>query len=116
MLAQRGGDIARPQPARKKAARDEHSPPSILVERKAGKRRLSFNEKHALDTLPGRIAALQADIERLRRQLDDPDLYARDAKAFADISAAMTVAQEGLIAAEETWLELEILREEIDGT
>jgi ATP-binding cassette subfamily F protein uup len=115
MLAQRGGDIARAQPARKKAARAERSPSSTHVERKAGKRRLSFNEKHALDTLPGRIAALQADIERLRRQLDDPDLYARDAMAFADISAAMTAAQEGLIAAEETWLELEILREEIDG-
>ena len=41
-------------------------------------RQLSFKEKHALETLPTRIEAVQADIARLQSELADPDLYVRD--------------------------------------
>ena len=115
MLAQRGGDLVRaPQPAAKRAAGSDKAAAPMRAA-KAGKRRLSFNEKHALDTLPGRIAALQADVARLQRRLDDRGLYARDPAAFAASSAALTAAQADLAAAEENWLQLEILREEIEG-
>ena len=87
---------------------DRAAPPPV-------KRRLSFHEKHALETLPDRIATLQADIRRLQRRLDEPDLYARDQKAFAEASNAFTAAQSELATAEEKWLVLEILREEIEG-
>ena len=36
------------------------------------KRKMSFKEKHALETLPGRIEALQGEIAALERRLDDP--------------------------------------------
>jgi ATP-binding cassette subfamily F protein uup len=61
------------------------------------------------------MAKLEADVKRLQAQLDDPALYARDRKAFEQATAAVAVAQEELAAAEEQWLELEILREEIGG-
>jgi ATP-binding cassette subfamily F protein uup len=102
----------RQTPPAKKTASGDKAPSRAP---KTGKRRLSFNEKHALDTLPGRITALTAEIATLQRQLDDPDLYARDPKAFARASAAVTEAQTALDAAEQNWLELEILREEIEG-
>jgi ATP-binding cassette subfamily F protein uup len=114
MLAQRGADIAgraAPQ-AKKPAARPEAPEPQRA---KTAKRRLNFNEKHALETLPKRIAALGAEIGRLQQHLADPALYARDAKAFADASAALAAAQTELADAEERWLELEILREEIES-
>jgi ATP-binding cassette subfamily F protein uup len=114
MLAQRGADIAgraAPQ-AKKPAARPETPEPQRA---KTAKRRLNFNEKHALETLPKRIAALGAEIGRLQQHLADPALYARDAKAFADASAALAAAQTELADAEERWLELEILREEIES-
>jgi ATP-binding cassette subfamily F protein uup len=109
MLAQRGADVVREQPRR---AVKEAKPPR---ETKAGKRRLSFNEKHALETLPREIALLQAKIRANQDLLADPGLYARDRKAFDEASAAIVAAQAELSAAEERWLELEILREEIDG-
>ena len=109
MLAQRGADVVREQPRR---AVKEAKPPR---ETKAGKRRLSFNEKHALETLPREIALLQAKIRANQNLLADPGLYARDRKAFDEVSAAIVAAQAELSAAEERWLELEILREEIDG-
>jgi ATP-binding cassette subfamily F protein uup len=82
---------------------------------KVGKRRLSFNDKHALETLPKHMAALQDSIRKLNEALADPGLYARDAKAFADKSAKLAAAQAEMAAAEEKWLALEILREEIEG-
>ena len=59
------------------------------------------------------MAALQSKIKALHGRLDEPELYARDRKAFDEASAALVAAQAELAAAEEKWLELEILREEI---
>src|SRR5262249_3812582 len=116
MLAQRGEDIAREttgKPARPRDAKPASAPSG--PEAKPGKRRLSFNEKYALETLPGEIAALQTKIRAAQEKLADPGLYARDRKAFDAISAGLVAAQDALAAAEDKWLELEILRETIDG-
>ena len=59
--------------------------------------------------------ALQEKIRAAQEKLADPGLYARDRKAFDEISAALVAAQTALAAAEDKWLELEILRETIDG-
>jgi ATP-binding cassette subfamily F protein uup len=42
-------------------------------------------------------------------------LYARDRQAFTQASEALSTAQSQLAAAEERWLELEMLREEIES-
>jgi ATP-binding cassette subfamily F protein uup len=113
MLAQRGSDVqhktAKALPtADAKPARAASSPTTT-------KRRLSFNEKHALETLPKTMAKLQQDIATLQTQLDDPTLFTRDRKTFDAASAAMAKAHSDLEAAEEKWLALEILREEIES-
>jgi ATP-binding cassette subfamily F protein uup len=113
MLAQRGADLKR---------QAQKSAPASEIERSAksapaaapGKRRLSFNEKHALETLPKSIAKLQTEIAKQQQHLDDPDLYARDRAAFDKASGALAKAQTELQLAEDRWLELEMLREEIE--
>jgi ABC transport system ATP-binding/permease protein len=116
MLAQRGADLARQRAARPKAARELPEPKaSAPTELRASKRRLSFHQKHALETLPKTMGELQAKVRTLHERLDDPGLYARDRKAFDATSAALAAAQMELAAAEERWLELEVLREEIEG-
>jgi ABC transport system ATP-binding/permease protein len=114
MLAQRGADLAREsvKPATQKEPKEAKAATS---EPRPAKRRLSFHEKHALETLPKTIAALQADIRKLDARLADPGLYARDRKAFDATSAALATAHAELATAEERWLELEMLREEIAG-
>ncbi len=116
MLAQRGADL------QEKAIKAGTSSDTSRTARSAGsspaataKRRLSFNEKHALETLPKTMAKLQADIAKQQKLLDDPELYAKDRKAFNAASAAIAKAQAELDAAEEKWLELEMLREEIES-
>ena len=58
---------------------------------------------------------LKTIIGKLQTRLADPDLYARDAKAFNDATAMLAKAQAEHDAQEERWLELEIQREEIEG-
>ena len=114
MLAQRGEDLKQ---AVKQADAEEKKVAAVsssAVPRQA-KRRLNFNEKHALETLPKTMKKLQADIAKQQQLLDDPKLYASDRKAFDTASAVLVKAQTELQQAEERWLELEILREELEG-
>ncbi|MCO5129019.1 MAG: ATP-binding cassette domain-containing protein [Xanthobacteraceae bacterium] len=111
MLAQRGADLQRSSfraDSKPAPATTTDAPPPQK------KRRLSFNEKHALETLPKTIEALQAEIAKHQKQLDDPSLYSRDRKTFDQASQAIASAHEKLSEAENKWLELEMLREEIE--
>ena len=81
----------------------------------AAKRKFNFAEKHALETLPKRIAQLEVEIAGLQKKLADPALYTRDPKAFADITAKLGKAERELSESEERWMELEILRQEISA-
>jgi ATP-binding cassette subfamily F protein uup len=113
MLMQRGEDLAR-LPVGKAVAKDKPAP-HAPADATARKRRLSFNEKHALETLPKTITGLQTKIHDLHQKLHDPDLYKRDRSGFDAASLALAEAEAELTAAEEKWLALEILREEIEG-
>ncbi len=79
------------------------------------KRKLSFHEKHALQTLPKTMEKLRSDLNRFAGVLEDAQLYARDPGQFERTSAALAKAQKELDAAEEEWLRLELLREELGG-
>ena len=68
--------------------------------------KLNFRDQHDLEKLPGRIAALEADIAAREAKLADPDLYARDAKAFERLTAEAAKLRTELEAAEERWLEV----------
>jgi len=113
MLAQRGGDLTR-EAVKAAPPAEEKKEAKAAAPSAAPKRRLNFNEKHALETLPKTMAKLQAEIAKQQKLLDDPDLYAKDRKKFDAASAAIAKAQEELAAAEDRWLELEVLREEIE--
>ena len=115
MLAQRGHGLAVEAAPAKPAAPVLKLPPKEATSATPSRRRLSFNEKHALETLPQHIAGLQSRIGELQRNLDDPNLYARDRNTFAETSNSLAAAQRELGEAEEKWLNLEILREEIEG-
>ena len=116
MLAQRGADLAGRRQARSKPAPSAGKTTVPVPETGAAKRKLSFHEKHALETLPKEIAARQARIRGLQQQLADPGLYARDRAAFMQTSVALASEQSELSAAEQKWLELEIRREDIEAS
>jgi ABC transport system ATP-binding/permease protein len=112
MLAQRGRGVEAKAETGDKDARVE-APKERPA--RAQKRKMNFSDKHDLEKLPGRITALEKRVAELTAQLSAPDLYARDPKKFAALSAELTQAQHDHAAAEERWLELEMLREEIEN-
>ncbi len=112
MVKQRGAAVGAPLNS---SATEQTKPKPAAVRQQpkpAAKRRLSFNEQHALAALPARIEALRSLREKLHALLGDAGLYARDPGQFAKATAALSKAEAELTAAEEEWLRLEMLREE----
>jgi ATP-binding cassette subfamily F protein uup len=108
MLAQRGTQEA-PAAAPRKPRAPAPAKPSAQPRGK-----MSFKDRHALETLPARIAALHEDIARLGSILADPALYKRDPQKFTATTEALTKAQSKLETAEEQWLTLELQRESLE--
>ncbi|MBO6519520.1 MAG: ATP-binding cassette domain-containing protein [Rhodospirillales bacterium] len=83
--------------------------------RNNAKQRMTFKDKHALETLPGRIAELETENARLQAKLADPSFFQRDAAGFDADSRKLADVSRELADAEEEWLRLEMLREEIES-
>ncbi|MBO9501079.1 ABC-F family ATP-binding cassette domain-containing protein [Brevundimonas sp. A19_0] len=69
--------------------------------------KLSFKDAHRLKEIEGLMETLPADIARHDATLADPDLYARDPKAFDRAMTNAARARAQLEAIEAEWLELE---------
>ncbi|MEI9992737.1 MAG: ATP-binding cassette domain-containing protein [Rhizomicrobium sp.] len=111
MLAQRGRGVEAKAEAKSAKAAEAKDRPRVAA---PAKRKMNFTDKHDLEKLPGRLSALEKRIGEVQAKLATPDFYARDPKAFATLSAELAQAQHDLAAGEERWLELEMLREEIE--
>ena len=115
MLAQRGGSKLEDRKARSKAETAEASPKAEQAAPKGPAKKLSFKQKFALDSLPKKIEAVTASIARLENNIADPAFYERDPVSFQKTIAALDKERTTLAALEEEWLELEMLREEMEG-
>jgi ATP-binding cassette subfamily F protein uup len=93
----------RPEPAKPAAKVPAREPRARTTAR------LSFNEQRALESLPGEIERLMAEIARAETELADP--AKRERHAIAGIAGRLAEARQKLTAAEERWLELEAKRE-----
>ena len=76
--------------------------------------KLSYKDQRELEQLPGIIARLEAEIEKLEAQLADPDFFRRDAAGFQKTSALLERARGAVASSEDRWLELEAMREEAE--
>jgi ATP-binding cassette subfamily F protein uup len=85
------------------------APPSPPPPKRTAK--LSFKDEHRLQALETLTPKLTAEIAALEHRLADPDLYARNRKAFDTAMAALTALRTQLAAAEDEWLLLEEKRE-----
>jgi ATP-binding cassette subfamily F protein uup len=109
MLAQGG-----PAPAVATVAPNAKATAKQSAERATPAARMSYKDRHALETLPKRIATLEAERARLQATLADPALYARDPANFTRTSESLATLLADLAAAEEAWLELELKREALE--
>jgi ATP-binding cassette subfamily F protein uup len=115
MVAQRGAGVGSSPPEAKAKKPEPRPTPAPAAPRAEAKRKLSFKEKHALETLPARIEDLRVKSAQIAAALADPDLFARDRARFDKLNQAAAEVTQSLAKAEDEWLELELLREELEG-
>jgi ATP-binding cassette subfamily F protein uup len=89
------------------------APPVTEDRRPAPRAKLSYKDQRDLDRLPGEIERLEAQIAATEDVLADPDLYVRDPKRFADLSDQAAKLRTEKHAAEERWLEVAEMAEEL---
>jgi ATP-binding cassette subfamily F protein uup len=72
----------------------------------ASAKKLSYKDQRDYDLLPARVEELTAHIARDEAALMDGDIYTKDPKRFAALTAAVEAARAERDAAEERWLML----------
>ncbi|WLT08385.1 ATP-binding cassette domain-containing protein [Bartonella apihabitans] len=112
MIAQRKGrEIEQKNVA--KSSSPQTSAPAERAKRET-KQKLSYKQKYALEKLPSEIDALHDEIAKMEKEFSDPDLYTKNAKRFEELSHLLEQKRKDLEAKENEWLELEMLKEELE--
>lgn len=115
MVAQRGygvGENAKaPEAAATKPSKSQGKP----TKKADNTSRLTFKDKHALETLPDRMAKMERDIAKLQTILAEPDIYTKNPTRFEKATKKLEKTSADLARAEEQWLELEMKREELES-
>ncbi len=114
MVSQRGFGVGGEGASRKQEREKKRAAAAAAAPAKA-KGRLSFKQKHALETIPGRIDELRAKQAVLQKKIDDPAFYTKDPNGFARATTDYGALQQKIDGLEQEWLELEMLREELEG-
>jgi ATP-binding cassette subfamily F protein uup len=112
MLAQRQGAAVAPVVTTGTAVVPRGTTRPAQAPKPGGRGKLSFKDRHALETLPRQMELLQESIATLTAELADTGLYRRNPQRFAAATALLATKEKALADAEENWLRLELLREE----
>ncbi len=115
MLAQRKGAMEERKKVEKAAEKPKAQSAASVADASKGKGKLSYKQKFALETLPKEMAKAEAEIARREEKMADPDLFSKDTATFNRLAAEMEKLRDNLTKMEEEWLELEMLREELEG-
>ncbi|MDI7864876.1 ABC-F family ATP-binding cassette domain-containing protein [Rhizobiaceae bacterium n13] len=115
MLAQRRGALEEARKAEKAEKAKTADASAAVPAADKGKGKLSYKQKFALENLPKEMAKAEAEIAKREARMADPDLFAKDPAAFNKLAAELEKLRSGLTRMEEEWLELEMLREELEG-
>jgi len=116
MMAQRKGvedERRRVEKAEKAKASGTSAKSSETGTKNKGK--LSFKQKFALENLPKEMEKAEAEIAAREAKMADPNLFSKDPATFNKLAGETEKLRADLARMEEEWLELEMLREEIEG-
>ncbi|MBA4775092.1 MAG: ABC-F family ATP-binding cassette domain-containing protein [Rhizobiales bacterium] len=115
MMAQRKGASDDKRKAEKQEKAKAASSASASQEPVKAKGKLSFKQKFALENLPKEMEKAQSEIAKREQRMADPELFTKDPEAFNTLAQEMSKLRDKLEVMEEEWLELEMLREELEG-
>ncbi|POO54653.1 ABC-F family ATP-binding cassette domain-containing protein [Agrobacterium rosae] len=113
MMAQRKGA----SDEKKKVEKQEKakSASNAGAEPAKAKGKMSFKQKFALENLPKEMEKTQLEIAQREERMADPNLFAKNPEIFSKLADEMSKLRGKLETMEEEWLELEMLREELEN-
>ncbi|WP_416407717.1 ABC-F family ATP-binding cassette domain-containing protein [Agrobacterium rosae] len=113
MMAQRKGA----SDEKKKVEKQEKakSASNAGAEPAKAKGKMSFKQKFALENLPKEMEKTQLEIAQREERMADPNLFAKNPEIFSKLADEMSKLRQKLETMEEEWLELEMLREELEN-
>ena len=115
MMAQRRGAIEEKRRAEKAEKARSTETAAVASADNKGKSKLSYKQKFALENLPKDMEKAEREIAAREAKMADPNLFTKDPATFNKLAAEMEKLRAGLTKMEEEWLELEMLREELEG-
>lgn len=115
MMAQRRGAIEEKRKAEKAEKAKAAETSAAVPAENRGKAKLSYKQKFALENLPKEMEKAEKEIAVREAKMADPALFTKDPATFNRLAAEMEKLRHSLTAMEEEWLELEMLREELEG-
>lgn len=80
------------------------------------KDRLSYKQNYLLDKLPNEISSLTEQIKTAEQYLSDMSLFEQDQDRYQKLAEQTKHDKQTLQEKEDAWLELEMLREELNGS
>jgi len=99
-------------PARIKKSKSIPSASRAATDKSA---KMSFKDKHALETLPEKMVKLETAIKTFKQALADPNLFNSNPDRYNQTAANLAKAEAEFATSEEHWLELEMMREELEA-
>ncbi|KXG85706.1 ABC-F family ATP-binding cassette domain-containing protein [Agrobacterium bohemicum] len=113
MMAQRKG--ASDEKKRAEKQEKAKSVSNAGAEPAKAKGKMSFKQKFALENLPREMEKTQLEIAQREERMADPNLFAKNPTVFNTLANEMSKLREKLETMEEEWLELEMLREQLEN-
>lgn len=107
--------LAKLAPAPEKEKNTAKSKPAVQTEKPKmiNTRKLTYNQQRLLQVLPGQIDEIEQKIGAITQSLADPDLYQNDRERFFALGDELKELENRKSEAENQWLEISLLAEEI---
>ncbi len=77
--------------------------------------RLSYNQQRLLEVLPQKITELETELQKIETALADSELYTQNPDKFNELTARHESVAAEIAQSENQWLEIQMLKEELEN-
>lgn len=78
--------------------------------------KLNYNQQRLLEVLPSEIEKIEAEIIKIEQELSNPNLYTENPQRFDFLSQDLVDKQQAKEDKENQWLEIQMIKEELETT
>lgn len=108
-------DRLRKSPDFSKTSKVKQPLPAAKAPQAKKQAKLSYKQQRALEVLPQEIEALEQQISAIEKELSDSSLYGKNPERFDELTQMLAQSQNLKANKENEWLEVELLKDELEN-